>query len=177
LLDRLHSQSGHHYNERVACGYVHTMVSAIRYLHENHVVHRDLKLENFLFESEEEDSQMKLIDFGLSQYFQKNDIIVSPVGTPYYVAPEVLSGAYNNKCDVWSIGVIAYMLLSGTPPFYGRDDLGTLRSVKEGKVTFDDKYSKESPPRPRISLPHVSTKTSHNDQTPRRCWITTGLIC
>jgi calcium-dependent protein kinase len=142
LLDRLHSQSGHHYNERVACGYVHTMVSAIRYLHENHVVHRDLKLENFLFESEEEDSQMKLIDFGLSQYFQKNDIIVSPVGTPYYVAPEVLSGAYNNKCDVWSIGVIAYMLLSGTPPFYGRDDLGTLRSVKEGKVTFDDKYFK-----------------------------------
>ena len=140
LLDRLHAQSSHHYSERVACGYIHTMVSAIRYLHEHNVVHRDLKLENFLFESEDENSQMKLIDFGLSQYFKKNDIIVSPVGTPYYVAPEVLSGAYNNKCDVWSIGVIAYMLLSGTPPFYGRDDLGTLRSVKEGKVTFDDKY-------------------------------------
>jgi calcium-dependent protein kinase len=56
------------------------------------------------------------------------------------VAPEVLTGAYNNKCDVWSIGVITYMLLSGTPPFYGKDDIGTLKSVKEGKVQFDAKY-------------------------------------
>jgi len=142
LLDRLHAQSGHHYTERVACGYVHTMLSAIRYLHEHSIVHRDLKLENFLFEDTNDDSQMKLIDFGLSQFFQENEVIVSPVGTPYYVAPEVLSGAYTNKCDVWSIGVIAYMLLSGTPPFYGKDDLGTLRSVREGRVVFDDKCFK-----------------------------------
>ena len=97
----------------------------------------DLKLENFLFESTDDDSQMKLIDFGLSQFFEENEIIVSPVGTPYYVAPEVLSGAYTNKCDVWSIGVIAFMLLSGTPPFYGKDDLGTLRSVRAGRLVFE----------------------------------------
>jgi len=102
----------------------------------------DLKLENFLFESTDDDSQMKLIDFGLSQFFEENEIIVSPVGTPYYVAPEVLSGAYTNKCDVWSIGVIAFMLLSGTPPFYGKDDLGTLRSVRAGRLVFEDKYFK-----------------------------------
>eukprot|EP00602_Paraphysomonas_sp_CaronLab_P001901 CAMPEP_0185020290 /NCGR_PEP_ID=MMETSP1103-20130426/2889_1 /TAXON_ID=36769 /ORGANISM="Paraphysomonas bandaiensis, Strain Caron Lab Isolate" /LENGTH=564 /DNA_ID=CAMNT_0027551099 /DNA_START=338 /DNA_END=2032 /DNA_ORIENTATION=- len=142
LLDRLHAQSGHHYTERVACGYVQTMLSAIRYLHEHNIVHRDLKLENFLFESTDDDSQMKLIDFGLSQFFEENEIIVSPVGTPYYVAPEVLSGAYTNKCDVWSIGVIAFMLLSGTPPFYGKDDLGTLRSVRAGRLVFEDKYFK-----------------------------------
>jgi calcium-dependent protein kinase len=140
LLDRLHAQSGHKYTEKVACGYILTMVSAIRYLHEHNIVHRDLKLENFLFESQAPDSQMKLIDFGLSQHFEEDQVIVAPVGTPYYVAPEVLSGAYNNKCDVWSIGVIAFMLLSGTPPFYGKDDLGTLRSVKAGIVTFEDKY-------------------------------------
>jgi len=140
LLDRLHAQPAHKYNENVACGYIQTMLSAITYLHENGIVHRDLKLENFLFENSTPESHIKLIDFGLSQYFNENEIIVSPVGTPYYVAPEVLSGAYNNKCDVWSIGVITYMLLSGTPPFYGKDDLGTLRAVKDGKVHFDDKY-------------------------------------
>lgn len=142
LLDRLHAQPAHKYNEQVACGYIHTMLTAISYLHEHNIVHRDLKLENFLFESPSQDSQMKLIDFGLSQYFTENEIIVSPVGTPYYVAPEVLTGAYNNKCDVWSIGVIAFMLLSGTPPFYGKDDIGTLKSVKEGKLQFDEKYFK-----------------------------------
>jgi calcium-dependent protein kinase len=86
LLDRLHAQPAHKYTEQVACNYIHTMLSAIAYLHDHNIVHRDLKLENFLFESPSSDSQLKLIDFGLSQYFTENEIIVSPVGTPYYVS-------------------------------------------------------------------------------------------
>jgi calcium-dependent protein kinase len=112
------------------------MVKAIRYLHDHNVVHRDLKLENFLFETDSEDSELILIDFGLSQIYYPNEVILNPVGTPYYVAPEVLNGAYGNKCDVWSIGVIAYMLVSGTPPFYGKTDNDTLRAVQKGRLTF-----------------------------------------
>jgi calcium-dependent protein kinase len=139
LLDRLHKQQGHHYNEKIACTYIKQMLSAVNYCHENNIAHRDLKLENFLFENELADGQLKLIDFGLSQHFDKNQLINNPVGTPYYVAPEVLNGAYDNRCDIWSLGVIAFMLLSGTPPFYGKNDVETLRAVKIGKVTFDAK--------------------------------------
>ena len=115
------------------------MVRAIRYLHDHHIVHRDLKLENFLFETDHEDSELILIDFGLSQNYYPNEVILNPVGTPYYVAPEVLSGAYSNKCDIWSLGVIAYMLVSGTPPFYGKSDNETLIAVKKGTLKFPEK--------------------------------------
>lgn len=139
LLDRLHHQTKHKYTEHVACKYVLSMVKAIRYLHDHNIVHRDLKLENFLFETENEDSELILIDFGLSQIYYPNQVILNPVGTPYYVAPEVLSGAYGNKCDIWSIGVIAFMLVSGTPPFYGKTDNDTLRAVQKGSLKFDPK--------------------------------------
>eukprot|EP01035_Chromulina_nebulosa_P020856 gene20856-27032_t len=138
LLDRLQMQKGHHYSEKLACHYIHTMLSAVAYCHAHKIVHRDLKLENFLFESEAQDSELKLIDFGLSQYFNPEEVLHSSVGTPYYVAPEVLEGNYDAKCDVWSIGVIAYMLLSGTPPFYGKTDAETLRNVKVGRWKFEE---------------------------------------
>ena len=89
------------------------IVGAICYCHAHGICHRDLKLENFLFETEEEDSELKLIDFGLSQYFKPNEVFHRTVGTPYYVAPEVLTASYTHSCDIWSVGVIAYMLLSG----------------------------------------------------------------
>lgn len=116
-----------------------SMVKAIRYLHDHNIVHRDLKLENFLFETDSDDSELILIDFGLSQIYFPNEVILNPVGTPYYVAPEVLNGAYGNKCDIWSIGVIAFMLVSGTPPFYGKTDNDTLRAVQKGSLKFDPK--------------------------------------
>jgi calcium-dependent protein kinase len=105
-------------------------------------VHRDLKLENFLFEDDSPDSQLKLIDFGLSQYFKPKEMMHNSVGTPYYVAPEVLEGRYDAKCDIWSIGVITYMLLSGSPPFYGNNDADTLYAVKLGRWSFDEQVSK-----------------------------------
>lgn len=131
-------QAGHHYSELVACKHIRTMLSAITYIHNHGIVHRDLKLENFLFVGEDEDSELVLIDFGLSHYFKPQEVLHSAVGTPYYVAPEVLDGNYDSKCDVWSIGVIAFMLLSGTPPFYGKTDAETLRSVQMGRYELRD---------------------------------------
>eukprot|EP01041_Mallomonas_annulata_P004568 gene4568-9079_t len=136
LLDRLQNQPEHYYTEHVACKLVHTILGAVRFCHERHIVHRDLKLENFLFENESPDSELKLIDFGLSQHFEPDQVLKNPVGTPYYVAPEVLKGAYDASCDIWSIGVVAYMLLSGSPPFFGNNDQETLVAVKRGRYVF-----------------------------------------
>ena len=87
------------------------LCSAIAHLHDRDICHRDLKPENILFESKSPDAEIKLIDFGLSTYARKGRIMRTRVGTPFYVAPEVLYGEYQKSCDMWSIGVIAYVLL------------------------------------------------------------------
>lgn len=97
---------------------------AVNYLHTHGIVHRDLKPENFLFEDDSERSLLKLIDFGLSSKVKKGFgdeayMMESVVGSPYYIAPEVISGKYSHECDIWSIGVIMYVLLAGAYPFDG----------------------------------------------------------
>ena len=137
LLDRLHAQPNSMFPENVARQYVRTILATVRYCHAQGIVHRDLKLENFLFETTNADSDIKLIDFGLSQRCESVDqVLTKSCGTPYYVSPEVLECRYTSKCDVWSVGVITYMLLSGSPPFYGRTDTETLKSVKAGRFQF-----------------------------------------
>eukprot|EP01138_Halocafeteria_seosinensis_P004101 gb/GECG01004193.1/.p1 GENE.gb/GECG01004193.1/~~gb/GECG01004193.1/.p1 ORF type:complete len:681 (+),score=95.94 gb/GECG01004193.1/:1-2043(+) len=140
LFERLHAQKGKHYTEARAAHIVYMMLSAVAYCHSCGISHRDLKLENFLFESKSEDANLKLIDFGLSsKYGATFRRMHTMVGTPYYIAPEILgssSKGYTNACDMWSVGVIAYMLLSGTPPFKGRHDNEVLSSVKRGKYTL-----------------------------------------
>lgn len=127
LFERV-SQSGH-FSERDAALVIQDILKAIRYLHEQGICHRDLKPENFLYESCEEGASVKLIDFGLSVRVSSNHEINSmktKVGTPYYVAPEVIfCDEYNYKCDLWSIGVIMYILLSGALPFGGE----TMKSI------------------------------------------------
>lgn len=136
LLDYLNGQYRHHFDEGVVRRYVKQIVGAVVYLHEHGIVHRDLKLENFLLETKDPDSEIKLIDFGLSTYVDKHGTARDSVGTPFYVAPEVLSGPYNNKCDVWSIGVITYMMLCGRPPFFGTTDQLILRAVEAQPVDY-----------------------------------------
>ena len=96
------------------------ILCSVRYIHSKGIIHRDLKLENFLFSSKDpETSELKMIDFGLSKHFFQGEVQNEAVGTPYTVAPEVITGAYDERCDVWAIGVIAFLLLSGDPPFGG----------------------------------------------------------
>jgi calcium-dependent protein kinase len=105
------------------------MLQAIAYCHENNVAHRDLKPENILIDYKSKGS-IKVIDFGTSHVFQKEaNVMHQMYGTAYYIAPEVLAGAYTEKCDVWSIGVILYVMLSGKPPFNGRNDREILAKV------------------------------------------------
>jgi calcium-dependent protein kinase len=110
--------------------------SAVAYLHANRVVHRDLKPENFLLKYDNDDSVVKLIDFGLSKKLQENEILTDPNGTPFYIAPEILEGNYTEAVDNWSLGVILYIMLSGSPPFYGKDNREILRAVEKGVFTL-----------------------------------------
>lgn len=126
-----------HYSEKDAANLIASILDAIAYCHERQIVHRDLKPENFLFVSQDDHAPIKIIDFGLSRHETAGQgIMRTKVGTPYYVAPEVLRKEYTKMCDIWSIGVIAYILLCGYPPFYGDSDNQIFDSVKAGRFDF-----------------------------------------
>lgn len=91
------------------------------YCHELGIVHRDLKPENVLIDKELNNT-LKIIDFGTSTMYEKGTTLKTTHGTSYYIAPEVLVKKYDERCDVWSVGVILYILLSGKPPFDGDND-------------------------------------------------------
>lgn len=114
------------------------VLSCINYCHSNHIVHRDLKPENILLEQNKEFDQIKIIDFGTSLVFDENKKLDEKLGTPYYIAPEVLAKNYGAKCDIWSCGVITYIVLSGIPPFNGASDQEIMKKVKLGKFSFQD---------------------------------------
>jgi serine/threonine protein kinase len=108
------------YTEEEAARVVNSVLNAVAYMHSRNVAHRDLKFENILFVNDSRTSEVKLIDFGLSSVYVDNAQLTDGVGTIYTMAPEVLKGNYSSSADLWSIGVIAYMLLSSQMPFYGR---------------------------------------------------------
>ncbi|GAB2287527.1 Mitogen-activated protein kinase cpk1 [Dionaea muscipula] len=143
LFDRI-IQRGH-YTERQAAELSRTIVGVLEACHSLGVMHRDLKPENFLFVSQEEDSPLKTIDFGLSIFFKPGVRFTDVVGSPYYVAPEVLRKRYGPEADVWSAGVIVYILLSGVPPFWAETEQGIFEQVLHGDLDFS------SDPWPSIS--------------------------
>jgi calcium-dependent protein kinase len=82
--------------------------------------------------------QLKIIDFGTSLVYDTSKSLDEKLGTPYYIAPEVLNKKYNEKCDIWSCGVILFILLSGQPPFNGQSDQEIMKKVRAGKFSFSD---------------------------------------
>ncbi|CAJ2672928.1 calcium-dependent protein kinase 20-like protein [Trifolium pratense] len=134
LFDRI-IQRGH-YTERKAAELARLILGVVQACHSLGVMHRDLKPENFLFVSHEEESRLKTIDFGLSVFFRPGETFTDVVGSPYYVAPEVLRKNYGQECDVWSAGVIIYILLSGVPPFWDETEQGIFEQVLKGELDF-----------------------------------------
>mmetsp|Transcript_28912 Transcript_28912/g.79662 ORF Transcript_28912/g.79662 Transcript_28912/m.79662 type:complete len:542 (+) Transcript_28912:109-1734(+) len=119
------------FTEKDACDAVLQMLLAINYIHSHGIVHRDLKLENFLYESTDSD-HLKLIDFGFSKIWAPNTKMALSCGTLAYVAPEVIGKEYTSKCDLWSLGVIVFILLSGYMPFHGSES-AQVRNIRAGK--------------------------------------------
>ena len=156
LIEKV-DDDGETFSEREAATIFKQIISAISYCHGKGIVHRDLKMENVIFVDTKGNLDIKIIDFGLSQYdtfkllslvnliseetaktVNMNDI----VGTPHYIAPEVLKGKYNQKCDIWSAGVILYSMLSGHFPFNGRTNKEIFKSISKKKFEFPEKYWK-----------------------------------
>ncbi|KAL1569481.1 Calcium-dependent protein kinase 12 [Salvia divinorum] len=143
LFDRIVLKG--HYSEKEAAKLIKTIVGVVQSCHSLGVMHRDLKPENFLFISGDEDAALKATDFGLSVFYKPDETFCDVVGSPYYVAPEVLRKHYGPEADVWSAGVILYILLSGVPPFWAETEMGIFRQILRGKLDFD------SEPWPAIS--------------------------
>ncbi|KAJ7963445.1 CDPK-related kinase [Quillaja saponaria] len=137
LLDRILSRGGR-YTEEDAKVIVLQILSIVAFCHFQGVVHRDLKPENFLFTSRSDDADMKLIDFGLSDFIRPDERLNDIVGSAYYVSPEVLHRSYSMEADIWSIGVITYILLCGSRPFWARTESGIFRAVLRADPNFDD---------------------------------------
>ncbi|PKA49496.1 CDPK-related protein kinase [Apostasia shenzhenica] len=144
LLDKILSRGGK-YSEEDAKAVMVQILNVISFCHLQGVVHRDLKPENFLFTTKDENSQLKAIDFGLSDFVKPDERLNDIVGSAYYVAPEVLHRSYNTEADVWSIGVIAYILLCGSRPFWARTESGIFRAVLKADPSFSE------PPWPSLS--------------------------
>ncbi|XP_027343882.1 calcium-dependent protein kinase SK5 isoform X2 [Abrus precatorius] len=155
LFDRI-VQKGH-YSERQAAKLIKTIVEVVETCHSLGVMHRDLKPENFLFDTVDEDAKLKATDFGLSVFYKPGESFCDVVGSPYYVAPEVLRKHYGPESDVWSAGVILYILLSGVPPFWA----GIFRQILLGKLDF------QSEPWPSISDSAKDLIRKMLDQNPK----------
>ncbi|XP_073015142.1 calcium-dependent protein kinase 10-like [Primulina eburnea] len=134
LFDRIVARG--HYSERAAAGVAKTVAEVVRMCHQNGVVHRDLKPENFLFANKKENSALKAIDFGLSVFFKPGERFNEIVGSPYYMAPEVLKRNYGPEVDIWSAGVILYILLCGVPPFWAETEQGVALAILRGAIDF-----------------------------------------
>ncbi|KAG0590218.1 hypothetical protein M758_1G080200 [Ceratodon purpureus] len=137
LLDRILSRGGR-YTEEDAKIVVRQILSIVAFCHLQGVVHRDLKPENFLFTTKDEHAQLKAIDFGLSDFIKPDERLNDIVGSAYYVAPEVLHRSYSMEADVWSIGVITYILLCGSRPFWARTESGIFRAVLRADPSFEE---------------------------------------
>lgn len=129
LFDRVREKKV--YSEKDACKTTRMMLLAVNYLHSCGVVHRDLKLENFLYENKNSDF-LKLIDFGFSKVWAKNTKMELSCGTLSYAAPEVLAKSYTSQCDLWSLGVIVFILLVGYMPFAGSDERKQIHMIRSG---------------------------------------------
>ena len=113
------------------------LFSAVAFCHDKGIVHRDLKPENMLVNSKVgEPLTIKLIDFGASEHFKKGQKLDKFIGTAYYIAPEVIDKSYDEKCDLWSCGIIMYTMISGQPPFSGTEDQ-IIKKVKSGFIPYN----------------------------------------
>jgi calcium-dependent protein kinase len=133
LFDEILSRSK--FDEKDAAVVMRQLLSAINYCHKKNIVHRDLKPENMLLEQDKDLEKLKIVDFGTSLSFDPDRALDEKLGTAYYIAPEVIKKSYNEKCDLWSCGVIMYILLSGEPPFNDpkADNEAIMKKVEKGK--------------------------------------------
>mmetsp|Transcript_15318 Transcript_15318/g.42373 ORF Transcript_15318/g.42373 Transcript_15318/m.42373 type:complete len:346 (-) Transcript_15318:396-1433(-) len=139
LFDRIVAKA--YYNEKEARDTCKILLEAVGYMHSNSVAHRDLKPENLLLLSQDDDSAVKIADFGFAKKCREECCLTTQCGTPGYVAPEILEGTpYDQRADMWSVGVILYILLGGYPPFIESTQRDLFRKIRRGEYEFHEEY-------------------------------------
>mmetsp|Transcript_87845 Transcript_87845/g.250283 ORF Transcript_87845/g.250283 Transcript_87845/m.250283 type:complete len:278 (-) Transcript_87845:401-1234(-) len=139
MFDRIVKKSMYTEDEARKC--VAQMADALEYCHGQGIVHRDIKPENLLYARPDPDETVKIADFGLAHLLKKDEHLKTACGTPGYVAPEVLTGeGYGTEVDMWSIGVVVYILLCGYPPFYDDSTAILFNMIKKGEYDFNPQY-------------------------------------
>lgn len=143
LFDRITERK--YYNERQAAKVIKTIAEVLLHMHALGIMHRDLKPENILLVSKRSDTKLRVIDFGMAYIFKQGERCTFRAGTPNYISPEVIAKNYGPESDVWSAGVILYILLCGLPPFWGDTTEAIFKSVLWGELDF------ETEPWPEVS--------------------------
>lgn len=143
LFDRVCNDYPMGYSEKTSSQIIQKLVEAIEYLHGKGVIHRDLKPENLLYARPDDDSDIRITDFGLAKIYKGDMVVKTACGSPNYVAPEVLLNhpeGYNFAVDMWSIGVILYVLLCGFCPFYDENTAALFNLITSGSYSFPSPY-------------------------------------
>ena len=126
-----------YFTEREVVHIMKQLLNVLEYLHAKNIVHRDLKLENILVRETEEGYKVILIDFGQAKEIKDSKPMTKVCGSLFYLPPEVMKRSYNQKCDLWSLGVICYSLLTGHFPFDSEEDDEIYEKIAFQKVTFN----------------------------------------
>eukprot|EP01022_Parablepharisma_sp_SALTPOND_P021274 TRINITY_DN4116_c0_g2_i1.p1 TRINITY_DN4116_c0_g2~~TRINITY_DN4116_c0_g2_i1.p1 ORF type:complete len:288 (-),score=33.24 TRINITY_DN4116_c0_g2_i1:1003-1866(-) len=138
---------------------VHSLSTALYYLHSYGIIHRDLKPDNVLLQSKHEDSDVKLIDFGLAKFLGPGEYCTESCGTLHYAAPEVVEGKpYDKTADIWSLGIVAYLLISGDVPFQNPDDKKLMNMIVYDEVRYPSFYWKKISPEGRDFVKRILVK-------------------
>lgn len=153
-----HTRERRGFTTRLLAMYAWQMLLGVAYLHHHRYAHRDVKAENYLLETEAEDSPLKLSDFGLSKSFARVQRMTSQVGTAYTTAPEVYDGSYDEKCDVWSVGVVSFMCAVGYPPFRGETPEATALLVQKGDLRFAEEDWRAHPAAAKALVQQLLTR-------------------
>jgi len=157
------------YSEKDAANIVRQIVSAVEYLHSIGIAHRDLKPENLLSAGDEDEEVIKIADFGFSKNFGEEKLKTS-CGSPGYVAPEVLTNEdYDSSVDMWSVGVIIYILLCGYPPFYADNAPALFKKIMETRYDFDDPSWDEVSEDAKDLIRHLLVKDPKARWTAKQC--------
>jgi len=162
------------YSEKDAVSIVAQMINGVEYLHDHGIAHRDLKPENLLCQSE--DQQYKpfrvvIADFGLSKIFDDGEALITSCGTPDYVAPEVITaeGSYDKSVDMWSCGVITYVLLCGFSPFLSSTQTGLFEKIIKCEYDFPDPEWTNISAEAKDFIRHLLVKDPHQRWTAKQC--------
>ncbi|KAL3852874.1 hypothetical protein ACJMK2_016482 [Sinanodonta woodiana] len=178
LFSRIQERADSAFTERAAI--IYQIAIAINYLHSMNIAHRDLKPENLLYTSKRPDANLKLTDFGFAKEISSLKSLQTPCYTPYYVAPEVLGPEkYDMSCDMWSLGVIMYILLCGYPPFYSNHGAaispGMKKRIRNGQYEFPNpewnRVSKDAKDLIRGLLKTVPEERFTIEQVMRNKWV------